>query len=91
MQVLSPIFLAVNQMDFLKTLGNGHASNLGIWPSVSVFVVIILFITINQEIFSKQVHNSLLVYRMRNVAWNSSRTWQVCARVKVQPAHPSIH
>ena len=77
-QLLSPILLLVQQVEFLEELwSGGRAKAQGPWMSISVFCVIILFNIINQEIFAKQVRNSLVVRRLRNVVWNSTGSWQV--------------
>ena len=77
-QLLSPILLLIQQDEFLeRLLSGGWAKEQGAWISISVFVVVVLFNIINQEIFAKQVRNSLIVRRLRNVVWNSTGSWQV--------------
>lgn len=76
----APFFLLLHQLDFMRDLWSSEQSPSdawGIWDGITVAVVILLFNTINAEIFSKQIRNSLLTQRLRHVVWNSGRDWKV--------------
>lgn len=79
-QVAAPFFLLLHQLEFMRDLWPAEERDTDPWATwdvITVAVVILLFDTINAEIFSKQIRNSLLTLRLRNVVWNSSRDWKV--------------
>lgn len=78
-QFAAPFFLVTSKREFIEFLWPDEERDSeawGVWDFSSVVIVIMLFDTINAEIFSKQIKNSLLTLRLRNIVWNSSRDWQ---------------